>query len=102
MPINDSQDASAGIMKRAAAYEAKYCEKDSDGQPIRIPVPILNVGVHPANRGGVYTQGQRCKELLIQVMVDGFEMEEASANGVAVRERPPTAPAARSNYRTSG
>ena len=95
MPSDDSQDASAGIMRRAASYEAKYCEKDTDGQPLRITVPILNVGVHPQNRGGVYTQGQRCKELLVQVMVDGFEIEEAISNGVAVRERPPTAPAAR-------
>ena len=81
-------------MRRAAAYEAKYAERDAEGNPVRLTVPIMNVGVHPQNRCGVYTQGQRCKELLIEVMVDGFDMEEAVSNGVAVRERLSTRKAA--------
>ena len=74
MTQQDDGDASTvGLMRRAAAYEAKYVELDADGNPLRITVPILEVGVHPKNRGGVYTQGRHCKRLIAAMIWNSFE-----------------------------
>ena len=53
-----------GIVCRADQLEEEWCERDIKNKPIFETVPIMNVGVHPGNRGGVYTQGKACRTLL--------------------------------------
>ena len=81
----------AGLICRAAQLEEKWAERDSDGNPVVETVRIMNVGVHPGNRGGVYTQGMAVSSLWANIIKDGFHKGHANAGGIAVRERPPTA-----------
>ena len=77
-----------GLICRASTYAAQWCEVDSDNKPVVETVPIMNVGVHKGNRGGVYTQGIACKTLLKTIIMDGFDKTQANSQGLAVRERP--------------
>ena len=77
-----------GIYIRAAAYIAKYSEKDEYGSPMRIDVPFLHTSIHSGNRGGVYTQGNACKTLLQNIGTDGFSKDEANSMPIVMRERP--------------
>ena len=83
-------DALQGLICRAAALEAHWCERESDGRPVFETVPIMNMGVQTGNRGRVYTQSKTCRTLREQIMKDGFDKEQANAQGVAVRERQAT------------
>ena len=79
--------ASTGLLPKAASLTAKYAERDDEGNIRYTTAAIENIGVHWGNRGGVYTQGQRCRSLFETVMMAGFSKEEANTRGIAVRER---------------
>ena len=64
----------AGIYPRAAAFETKYCEVDDDGNPLWMHVMVAAGGVHPGNRGFVYTQGKRVVDLGTQILTDGYSV----------------------------
>ena len=77
-----------GICVRAAAFTMKYCEKDNDGKPLLIDIPLLMTCIHRGNRGFVYIQGRACKTLLRKLGIDGFLKGEANSKPIMVRERP--------------
>ena len=54
----------------------------------RIKVRVENFGVHRNNRGGAYPSGLRCKELVQEVLTNGFLKEEYASQLVAVEEMP--------------
>ena len=76
------------IVGRTAILEEDWAERDDQNQCVWETVPILSVGVHPGNRGGIYTQGQTVKGLYDNIIRNGFHEDEADSLGVAVRERP--------------
>ena len=78
-------DYNHGILLRSAALEATWCEVDSDGQPVWETAPIMQVGIHKGNRGGVYIQGETCVTLVQTIIQAGFLNSEANYRGVAVR-----------------
>ena len=88
MSDNTAPAAIEGIMRRAAAFEAKYQVFDLNALPLSKSIQILSAGVHRGNRGFVYTQGKRCREIIISTHTDGFDKAEANIRGVAVQERP--------------
>ena len=65
----------------------KYCDKDEYGNPLLIDVPVHQTCVHRGNRGGVYTQGLACKNLLRNLATDGFLKQEANSSPIVMRER---------------
>ena len=69
-------DAAAGLLPKAASLVAKYAERDDEGNIRYTTAAIENIGVHPGNRGGVYTQGQRCRSLFQTLMQAGFSKED--------------------------
>ena len=81
-------DAVKGLCIRAAAFIAKYCEKDAYGQPLLIDIEMWSTSVHPGNRGFFYTQGKACKSLLLRLGKGGFLKDEANTKPVMMRERP--------------
>ena len=95
-----SNDALHGLITRAAAYEAVYSEKDSDNKPVVETVPIINVGVHKGNRGGVYTQGSACRTVLQSIMEAGFNKDEADYQGGCGRGRETLLARRRQSYNT--
>ena len=48
------------------------------------------MGVHPSNRNGEPVSGERCAELIGDILKTGFDPNEADNNGVAVLEKPGT------------
>jgi hypothetical protein len=70
------------------AWRVKYRKLDSDGNVLRMKLPLPTLGVHPKNRGGVYAAGLRCKNLNTEVIESGFVKEEVDHQGVAVEETP--------------
>lgn len=75
----DAQDA---MIKQAAALRAKY------RRPNKIRIPVEQLGFHPCNRDGQPPNGQRCMELFIRILNNGYDVEEADAGGVAVAVKP--------------
>ena len=77
---------SASPCLQGTALRVKYRLMDVDGKPIKQIVGIQSSGVHRRNRGGVYPNGQRCKELCRQVLTDGFIQAEFEHQLVVVEE----------------
>ena len=73
------------MLNQAAAWRAKYREMKSNAL---LKVRVENFGVHPCNRAGCYPSGLRCKELLQDVLTNGFLKEEYATQLVAVEEMP--------------
>ena len=53
---------SQGDVTAAMCYRVKYRKLDKEGKPLRMFVPILDLGVHQTNRGGVDPSGDRLKD----------------------------------------
>ena len=83
MPMN------VGEVTHAMAMRVKYRKMDSYGKPLRKFVPIMDLGVHQRNRGGVYPSGPRLKELCKEVGLQGFRKEEPNHACVVVEELAP-------------
>ena len=79
---------SHGQMVAAMCYRTKYRLVDSAHKVIRMLLQVAILGVHPANRGGVYPSGVRCKSLCEDAIDIGFVKEELNHNLVAVEEPP--------------
>ena len=62
-----------GVCIRAAAWTAKYCDKDDHGKPLLQDIPILCSCVHPGIRGMVYPKGEKCKYMLRHFGNDGYQ-----------------------------
>ena len=87
-PMSSSDESALrGLITQAMAYRVKYRKLDFQNLPIRIPIQIRNLGAHTKNRGGLYPAGVRCKNLCIEVLLAGFNQEEANHAGVCVEER---------------
>jgi hypothetical protein len=78
-PAADAQDA---MIKQAAALRAKY------RRPNKIRIPLEQLGFHPCNRDGQPPNGQRCMELFIRILNNGYDVEDADSGGVAVAVKP--------------
>ena len=66
------------LIKVACALRFKYRK----GKKVRL-LPCL-VGFHPLNRGGAKLSGMRVVELMLELILKGFDEEEADCGGVVV------------------
>ena len=73
-----------GLVRKAMAWRVKYRVLDND----RLPIPLCRMGVHPANRGGMYPQADTVRNLGLTIIRTGFSQSEANHEGVAVEEVP--------------
>ena len=73
---------SSADAQEAAALRAKY------RRPNKIRIPVEQLGFHPCNRDGQPPNGQRCMELFIRILNNGYDVEDADAGGVAVAVKP--------------
>jgi hypothetical protein len=80
--------AIAGNVVMAMAWRVKYRVMDAHGSVLQRFIPIMSLGPHMMNRGGVYPSGIRCKSLNVEVLTKGFAKEECNHTGVCVEERP--------------
>ena len=69
----------AQIIKQVNALIAKHKVCDENNYPVS-----MGVHPHPANRGGNAINSMKCKELISQIVEDGFDPIEANMNGVCV------------------
>ena len=76
-----------GVIRQAMAYRVKY-RIVAYGQDKR-QIPIGALGVHPHNRGGIFPNPDRVKQLCSSILKTGFEDADANHNGVCVQEYPP-------------
>ena len=72
-----------GLVRKAMALRVKYRVSDKSTS-----IPLCRMGVHPANRGGVYPQPDTVRNLGLQIMSSGFNQSEANHEGVNVEEVP--------------
>ena len=84
----DAEDCLQGIITAGMAWRVKYRVLDGSGEVVKRHCPILYLGVHLRNRGGIYPSGVRCKGLGVDVVAEGFAKEECNHAGVAVEEIP--------------
>ena len=75
-----------GSIREAMAFRVKY-RVMFFGQAKK-PLRIHELGVHPANRGGLYPNEERCKELCDKILKWGTDPEEANHNGIVVEDFP--------------
>ena len=76
-------EGAIGLIRRALLLRAKYRIQT---EKIKIPLAIL--GVHPANRAGVYPMEETVMNLGLSLLSGGFSVEEADHEGVCVQEVP--------------
>ena len=80
---------SMGAVVKVAAWKLKYSYKDkSTNKPATIRVPIVHCAVHPKNRGGFYTQGKVCEDLLNHALKEGFSKDTSNSEAIGIEERP--------------
>ena len=72
-----------GIIRQAMAYRVKY--RVSGARRVHVSM----MGVHHRNRGGMYPQPDTVTQLGLQLLTDGFNVDEANYNGICVQEIPP-------------
>ena len=72
-------------LNMASAWRIKYRDMKF---PLKVKVRVENMREHHQNRGGVYPNGLRCKDLCNEVLAAGFLKEEFSNMLVAVEEMP--------------
>ena len=75
-------EAEKGHVRKAAGLRRKYCKTEQI-------LPLSVLGVHPKNRHGQFPQWERVRELGCQLLLGGFDVEEANHAGVCVAELPP-------------
>ena len=68
----------AAIVRQAAAYRTKYKKQ------MKIRIPVIQIGFHPANGHGQPPSASRCISLLQDILDIGFDAEEADNNAVCV------------------
>ena len=78
-------DKEMGIIREAMAYKVKY-RPNGEKKVVRLPIVLL--GIHKMNRGGVYPAAERVKKLGIDILKWGADRDEADHNGVCVEEVP--------------
>ena len=76
-------DEAYGIMKRATLLRLKYRVHDTKKK-----LQLTQLGVHPKNRAGIYPNANRVEHLGIDLLRDGFNVDEAYHEGVCVQEVP--------------
>ena len=74
-----------GTVRKAMAFKVKY-RVASDSKHVKQRLPLRLLGVHPANRGGVFPQANVVRALGIKLGRRGFSQEEADHQGVCVRQ----------------
>lgn len=72
----------ATLVKMAYCYRAKYRIAG-----LKRIAPAF-MGVHPSNRNGEPVSGERCADLISQILKMGFDPNEADNNGVCVQDAP--------------
>ena len=82
--VDGKLPACPSSVKRAAAARVKYAIHP-DGH--RVCLPPLQVGFHSLNRNGIGCNGNRCDQLLGQVL-GHFDYREACHDAVAIEETP--------------
>ena len=82
-------EAEIGVIRKAMAFRVKY--RVAPGGKVKRRVMIATMGVHPCNRGGVYPNEDRVKNLGLKIFKWGADQEEADHNGVMVEAIPDTA-----------
>lgn len=65
-----------------------YCYRNKYRLPGLVRLAPAFVGVHPSNRNGEPISGERCAELIGDILKMGFDPNEADSNGVCVQEKP--------------
>ncbi len=100
MPVLPSlpHDDDMGVIREAMAYRIKYRagqnypeytkEGFKGGSKIKKKIPLMLLGVHPKNRGGVYPMGETVEGLGVSILTDGFNLDEANHQGVCVQQVP--------------
>ena len=78
----EERAVSLGVIRKAMAFRVK-CRIVEFGQMKR-RLLILDLGVHPDNRGGLYPNEERIKQLSNRFLEKGTDEEEANHNGVVV------------------
>ena len=73
-----------GIIRKAMALRVKY-RIDHYGQGKR-QISIMDMGVHSNNRGGVYPNEERIKQLCVSILQTGCDEADANHNGVVLEE----------------
>ena len=69
-----------GTIREAMAWRVKYRVVDASGNTMS-RIPILMLGVHNSNRGGVYTSESDVYDLCETLVKKGFVQEEADHAG---------------------
>ena len=85
-----SDDQIMGLIRRAMAWRVKYRVYHKEGGkdvPSR-RISLLNLGVHPGNRAGVYPNDQTVMGLCQYLVEKGYTQEEADHAGVCVQDVP--------------
>ena len=78
------KQAEQQLIKVASALRVKYRLSDQ----VKM-IDLANLGVHPANRAGVFPQKDRLLALIMRILDrDGFSQETAYTQGVCVQEMP--------------
>ena len=83
--VVSAKAVSEPVIRRAAALRVKYrVILGNEG----IRVPPEQIGMHPKNRDGAGPSGERCSQLLRDILHMGYDPPEANAGGVLVQEHP--------------
>ena len=85
MAENES-DSDLGVIRKAMAFRVKYRIVEHGQAKRRINVGAM--GVHPKNRGGIYPNEERVKQLCVSILQVGCDEADANHNGVVVQEIP--------------
>ena len=79
----DGEAEIMGLIRKAMAFRVKF---RLEGGKKMVPLGLL--GVHPMNRRGLFPNGERVKSLGLDILKDGFSIDEAQREGVCVEEAP--------------
>lgn len=72
----------------SALVKMAYCYRNKYRLPGLTRLAPAFVGVHPSNRNGEPVSGERCAELIADILKMGFDPNEADSNAVCVQEKP--------------
>ena len=78
-PPSIEEDICKGVVRRAASWRVKYNPKRK-----RRMLHVDNGGFHMLNRDGIACNGDRCDDLLEQLLHDGTDPEEAQRDNFVV------------------
>ena len=80
------KEADLGVIRKAMAFRVKYRIVEHGQAKRRINIGAM--GVHPKNRGGIYPNEDRVKQLCVSILQVGCDEADANHNGVVLQEIP--------------